>query len=169
MAKCMVKCPYCGQRFDRNNPDIKWIKIGRRYAHEKCYNEYQASLTQEEKDLNALIEYIKNLLGDDYVFMKVKKQIQQYHKDYKFTYSGMLSSLKYFYEVKGNSIDKANGGIGIIPYIYKDAYNYYFAIYQAQQKNKNVSDYKVKVQEITIPSPRMFVPKPHLWFEDEEG
>ena len=49
----------------------------------------------------------------------------------------MLKALIYFYEVKGNSVEKANGGIGIIPWIYKDAYNYYYDLWMIKQRNKN--------------------------------
>ena len=102
--KIIVKCLYCGESFDRNNPDIPFVQRGRRYAHTKCAEEYDNSLTQEQKDLNSLIEYIKKLLGEDYNFMKVKKQIEDYHKKYDYSYSGMLRSLIWFYEVKQNSI-----------------------------------------------------------------
>jgi hypothetical protein len=81
----------------------------------------------------------------------------------------MLRSLKWFYEVRGQSTDKANGGIGIIPFIYKDAYNYYYNIFLAQQKNKGIEDFKVITQEVTIPSPRMYVRPPRLLeFEKDE-
>ena len=36
-------------------------------------------------------------------------------------------TLRYFYDVKKGDKEKANGGIGIIPFIYKDAENYWRA------------------------------------------
>ena len=171
--KIMVKCPYCEQTFDRNDPMIKFVRIGRRYAHQSCAINHEASMTQEEKDLRDLYEYIKNLLGVDYNFKKVERQIKEY-KQYKdgeglpYTYSGMLASLKWFYELKGNSREAANGGIGIIPYIYNDAKKYYYKLYLAQSKNKEVVNYSVSVEEITIPPPKIIETKPKLWFEDEE-
>jgi hypothetical protein len=61
----------------------------------------------------------------------------------------------YFYEVKGNSIEKANNGIGIVPYIYKDAYNYYYSIWEANQKNKDktAADLQIQQQVVHIKSP----------------
>ena len=44
----------------------------------------------------------------------------------------MLKTLYWWYEIKGNSIDLAQGGIGIIPFIYEDALKYYYSIYMAQ-------------------------------------
>ena len=40
-------------------------------------------------------------------------------------YRGQLLTLKYFFEVKKNSIEKAKGSIGIIPFIYAEARVYY--------------------------------------------
>lgn len=82
--------------------------------------------------------------------------MNDYIREYQYTYSGMLKALVYFYEVKGNNKNKANGGIGIIPFIYKDAYNYYYNIWMIQQSNKdkNVIDYVPKLKEIKIPIPK---------------
>lgn len=163
MTKIMVKCPYCGEYFDRNNPDIKFIKLKNRYAHVVCYEKYQNSLTQEQRDLIILNDYIKKLLGDDYVYIKVKKQIAEFHKEYNYSYSGMLKALKWYYEVHNANTDKANGGIGIIPYIYNDAYKYYYNLYIAQQKNKSVSGLKDnEAKEIIITSLDSFSRPPQL-------
>lgn len=82
--------------------------------------------------------------------------MNEYIREYQYTYSGMLKALVYFYEVKGNNKNKANGGIGIIPFIYKDAYNYYYNLWMIQQSNKdkNVIDYVPKLKEIKIPIPK---------------
>lgn len=41
------------------------------------------------------------------------------------TYKGIYLSLKYWYDVKKNGIERSNGGIGIVPYIYKEASAYW--------------------------------------------
>ena len=77
----------------------------------------------------------------------------------------------YFYEIKGKSLDKAQGGIGIVPYIYQDAYNYYYALWEAQQKNKDivVEQYVPQVKEILIPIPERKTRSRKLFtFLDEE-
>ena len=107
----------------------------------------------------------------DYVSPRVQKQIKEYKKNYNFTYSGMLKALIYFFEVKQNPIEKANGGIGILPYIYKEAYDYYYSIYLANNKNKSkdLSTYKIKTKESTIQKPERAVKKRNLFsFLDEE-
>lgn len=153
----MVKCTVCGESFDRDK--IQAVKSGaRRYAHYTCLPEGELVPLPNavvDQDLVDLENYIKNLLGDDYNPARVKKQIKDYKNEYNYSYSGMLKALVWFYEIKGNSIEKANGGIGILPFVYQDAYNYYYSLYLAQLVNeeKDVNQYKTKVREIVIKSP----------------
>lgn len=73
----------------------------------------------------------------------------------------MLKALIYFYEIKGNSYEKANGGIGIIPYTYDAAYQYYFAIWLANQNNSDLAlkNYEVKQEKIKIHPPQRKINK----------
>lgn len=161
MAKAMVKCLYCGEKFDRlSEPNVK---IGRRYAHKKCYEAQDSEALKEQRDKHEFFEYIKEIYGSDYNFVSISKQAESYIKQYNFTYSGMLKSLKWFYDVKQNSKESSNGRIGIIPYIYEDAKKYYYNLYLAQQRNKEVEGYTLEVKEIVIASPRMFTAPPKLF------
>ena len=117
-------------------------------------------MNKEDLDKMKLEQYINKLFHTDYVDPRIQKQIKNYIKEYNFTYSGILKSLVYFYEVKQNTVEKSNDGIGIVPWVYKQAFNYYYAIWLAQQKNTNktVENYIPKETEIIIPRPK---PKPH--------
>lgn len=161
MAGAYVKCAICNQVFDRDK--VPWEQIGNtRYAHKTCAVAARNGQVQALKDKEALEKYILQLLGEPYISPRVKRQMNSYMETYKFTYSGMLRALKYFYEVLGNDKSRANGGIGIIPYVYREAYNYYYSLWLAKQKNKdkvgNIEDYKPTVKEVRIPSPQ---PKRH--------
>ena len=117
------------------------------------------------------------LFHSDYVYAKIKKQIKDYVTNHGFTYSGIHKALVYYYEVKGVPFDagKAQGGIGIVPYIYNQAFNYYYAIWEAQQKQENITDassleeYLPKTIEIHIPNPQRQERKRKLFtFLDED-
>ena len=41
--------------------------------------------------------------------------------------------------VVGNVGTPSNGSIGIVPFVYKDAYNYYLSIFLANDQNKNIT------------------------------
>lgn len=164
-----VKCMYCDKSFDRDK--IPFKQIGRRYAHFECWIRHEANKTQDDKDREALEEYIKKLFNEPFVNAKIKKQITQFKNEYQYSYSGIRKALIYAFEVKKYDINKANGGIGLVPYVYKDAYNYYYALWLAQQKNedKDLSDYIPQQVEIHIPVPeRTVMRKNKFSFLDEE-
>ena len=158
MAKKMCKCAICGKEFDRNA--VQAVRHGaRRYSHWTCEpnGELVPMENKIDPELDKLNNYIINLLGKDYNAARVKKQIKDF-KEQGMSYSGMLKSLIYFYEIKGNSKEKANGGIGIVPFVYKDAYNYYYDLFMAQQRNENKKPFIERVREIIIKPPKVEKP-----------
>ena len=115
--------------------------------------------------------YIKKLFNETTINPRTRKLIQQYTTEYKYTYSGILKSLIYFYEVQGNSIEKSNGSIGIVPYVYDKAFQYYYALWLANESNKNkvASDYITRSREVTIRPPQPKARKRKLFsFLDKE-
>ena len=154
-----VKCYYCGKTFNRDKEPF--VQVGsRRYAHKLCAEKAETHIEEVLDDKGKLEQYIMQLFGEEYVNPMARKQINEYVDTDNFTYSGILKALTYFYEVKGNSVDKANNRISIVPYIYKDAFNYYKAIFIAKQTNEtkiNIVNYKTK--EITIKPPEIKIKK----------
>lgn len=165
-----VLCYYCKERFDRDKEETVQV-TARRYAHAKCAANKEEIQSEEERDKEQLFAYINKLFNTKFVDPKIQKQIEMYIKKYNFTYSGMLKALIYFYEIKKNSIQDANGGLGIIPYIYQEAFNYYYSLWEASQRNqgKKLEDYIPKKVTVYIPPPERRVKKRNLFsFLDEE-
>lgn len=162
----MVKCFYCGESFDANaEPFIK--PNSRRYAHKECAEDAEAKKTKEERDKEALEEYIKKLFGIEALTPKINRQIKDYREKNNYSYSGIYKALKYSFEVRGNSIEKANGGIGIVGYVYDQSNLYYRALWEAQQKNEDIKieKYVLPVREVRIPIPdRKFMVPPRKRF-----
>ena len=170
MAKHYVKCIYCKEQFDRDAEPTKQV-AARRYAHLSCWEDHIANMTQQERDIEAFYDYTKNLFKEEYNYVLTKKLAEKFVKENGYTYSGMLKTLKWYYEKEGNSIDKSNGSIGIIPYIYQQAATYYYTLYQTQliNKEKDFSNFIVpKEKIINIESPRAQTKPPKLWLEEEE-
>lgn len=166
----IVTCIYCHKKFDRDKNEFVQVSQ-RRYAHLACTQSDNERLIQEEKDRENLYAYVCKLFNCTHVDARVQKQIKQYKEEYEYTYSGMQKALTYFYEVKANDISKANGGIGIVPYVYKQAFNYYYALWQANQRNEDkvIEEYKPNVKEIIIRNPERKIKKrPLFTFLDEE-
>lgn len=192
-AKIMVKCAVCQQQFDRNNEPAVKHTLGRRYAHQSCFpqgelvpvedttskratvKEVLAKPEPEQEpdseDYVKLKDYINALLGSNANWGLIVKQIKSY-KEKGYTYSGMLKTLVYVYDIQKNDISKAKG-IGIIPISYQDANRYYYSIWLANQKNKKVmEEAPIETEEviIKIPSPQPYKRKSKTYFTflDEE-
>lgn len=91
-------------------------------------------------DRDALWYYIYRLFGqyseDKPVSDWNVTQMMKF-KNQGMTYKGQLLTLKYFFEIKKSSVEKSNGSIGIIPWIYSEAAEYYA---QKEKEQKAISD-----------------------------
>ena len=128
----LVKCPFCGVSFDREKE--KYIHYKNRYWHVNCYNEKFPN----EEDKEKLRTYIKNLFNIDKLTVLINKQIKDYTEEYKYTYSGILGTLVYCYEIKN----------------YEDAKNY-FQQKKAEQKrvieeSKNIKEREVQKIKVKV-------------------
>lgn len=162
----VVECLYCKKLINKTDKDVIKFRVNC-FAHISCkQKEDERKKTPEEE----LYLYIIDLFNVDAVPLKVKRQISQYVKEYNYTYSGILGTLKYCYEIKKNSLEKANGGIGIVPYLYQEARSYYARLYELQNKNKDTKKIeKVKITEIKIKAPKRVERKRKLFtFLDDE-
>lgn len=166
----IVTCVYCKQKFDRDRLPFSQISE-RRFAHIVCAQRAKAEQDKTEKDKEILYEYIKQLFNTDTINPRILKQLKEYINEYQYTYNGILHALKYWYEVKKNDINKANGALGIVPFIYKQSIEYYETLWLAAEKNKDkdFNTFIPEVREITILSPkRNIIKRKKFSFLDEE-
>mgnify|MGYP004540165357 CR=1 FL=1 len=80
--------------------------------------------------------------------------INQYIKK-GYSYKEILMALTYFYDVRGNSIAKANNNIRIFEYVIDDAKRYYIELMQTKERNKNLTK-----DELDFPVKEIHVRKP---------
>ena len=171
MATHNVKCLYCQKIFDAQ-PDgegVIWFKPkSNRYAHIKCGEQADKIISKEEKEFDELYKYVKKEQGKNFNFVQFKKVVESWKKEYGYSYTGILKSLLYFYEVKGNSKEKLRAGsIGIVPFCYTQAYNYYYDIYMASQR-AGTGNYKTSSRQIEIDAPVAKTAPPKLFNLDME-
>lgn len=150
-----VTCAICKLKFDRDKYPAVLVS-SRRYAHASCAGQLSPEKEKEQKDLQALETYIIKLFQLEHMDGRITLQIKKYMQDHpEYTYSGIKRTLEYFYEIKGNSIAKANGGIGIVPWVYEEAKRYFYNQWLLSQKNadKDIVSYVPKINEIIIKPP----------------
>lgn len=146
-----VKCRCCGIRFEKDDPNVEWVMPTRNmYYHKECYETWKQKGTITTKaDEDHWKSYIYDYLGRDlkipYNYHKCEKQLQKYIKENKYTAKGIFFALKYFYEYKNGRPEDANGGVGIVPYIYEDAKNFWIS--QTLAKNSILEDIEKQYEE----------------------
>ena len=125
-----VKCPYCGQSFQRE--DVEYVQLGRRYAHKACYD--------TDRQIHDLMQHV---LGMNYMESKIESQIKNFVAKDGILVDSIYKTLVYWYQIRKADASQANGGIGIVPYVYAD----YLTYMQQQQANasinkgKNIKDF----------------------------
>ena len=130
MAKHIVMCRVCKKCFDTEMlaPD-QWIMPSKNfYYHTQCYQDWKdvSQANKSDDDWALLIyDFLVRDLKVSYNYHMCEAQRKKFLKENKFTNKGIYFTLKYFYEIKHNSWDKGNGGLGIVPYVYKEATEYW--------------------------------------------
>lgn len=158
------KCVICNEPI-LDEPSVPYKG---RYAHQRCFNvviqtlhkdkkekiesaskskktnskkrttaELKGSLSEEEyKEKQRYANYLKQLLNEEKLSAKIYAVTDDYIRKYKFSYEGMYKTLVYLNEI----IEKELTGdiVGIIPYYYNEAKQYYASVDKIENVNKDI-------------------------------
>lgn len=159
------KCVICSNWIEKGDETVPYKN---RLAHVQCFNsmmkmavksnsEKKAAKSKKTKKINpkstvlgdclteeesrqkrSLISYIEELFGEK-ANAKTYTQIKNLMRDYPyFTYVGLEQSIRFFYEIKENPI--TNQGLGIVPYVYDQAQEYFKNLGEVQSHNASISN-----------------------------
>jgi hypothetical protein len=131
-----VKCPVC----ESYNYKEEAIYHQKRYYCEICYK----NKTKEADNYKNLIQYICDIYEIKVPTGFMFTQIKNFKEQYNYTYKGMELTLDYFYNVKTNDTPDINKGLGIIPYIYEEAKQFFI---EKRNIKKNLES--INIQDIT--------------------
>lgn len=116
----LPKCKSCGEAIDKSLNDF--TKNYKGYYHNSCYEEIQIE-NQFRTELN---EYISEIYRVEFPTGWMLKQIKEYKEKRNYKYKGMELTLRFMYEVeKLNRLEASQAGLGMIPYYYEKAKDYY--------------------------------------------
>lgn len=156
MAKLPI-CPYCSQSVDKGQPSKVYQK---RTYHQHCYKKMcdekyaktdkkTTAFAQNDKKVvtqQDLYSYICKLFKLNELNGKLISQLKNLFSDYNYTYGGVMLTLKYFFEIKGNEPD-LKYGIGIVPFVYDEAKEFFSQKKIIKQKMENT---EFKKEEKTV-------------------
>jgi hypothetical protein len=133
MAKETVKCADCGEQVAK----VEVCIYKKQNYHYNCY----LNVLDKEKLWSYVCQKFGLISPGPANFKLANIYLQQ-----GISYREMYFVLRYFYEIRHNSIDKANNRIGIIPYVLDEARTYYLNL----EKEKNELSNQLKTQPNTI-------------------
>ena len=126
------KCLYCGKDIDISTERYCMARTNR-YAHVECY---EKNYTPDEEYIGKIYTFLKEEVGISYDYPQCEKQRLSFIKKMGYTNEGILNALRYFYLVKKQSPEKSGNRIGIVPYVYNEAKEYYENIESKKKKIK---------------------------------
>lgn len=126
-----VQCRLCKTRFDTETEDF--VKIGQRsYYHKECYENWingrNSVKTRGDDDFwyESVVDYLYRDVKMSIDFAKLNSQWNSFIKpEKKMTPKGIYFAVRYYYAVANGNKEKALGGIGIVPSIYKESAQYW--------------------------------------------
>lgn len=155
MAKHIVTCRACKEKFDTSlgEEGKDWIMPSRNwYYHVKCYDNWQSrkdNVTATAADdmwKDAAYQYMQRELLIPVNYDKFRSQWDNLLKK-KRTPKGIYFSIRYFYEIENGDKRKAQGGIGIVDYIYQRAVEYWSARERQGERIVEKIEQQVKEQQ----------------------
>lgn len=139
-------CLFCNEDIDIRSE--KYTLVGNRYAHTSCYKE---GASEEIEAINALYDYLAKEICIKVDYMKMKSQRKNFLKQNKSaTDEGILNTLKYFYGIQKAPATKAQGGIGIVPYLYEEAQEYYKNVDKKKEEIKNGIEKQLDLDKVIV-------------------
>lgn len=141
----IFKCRWCGEEFNISQmQDQEWIMPFKgHYYHTNCWLEKETPgsvrpMKPERTESDRWTDAIMDLFYRD---MKVECNFSLIHRQIKglvkkgYTIKGIYYTLNWFYLIKRGDWEKSNGGIGIVPYVYEEASQYWCA---QEEKQKGI-------------------------------
>lgn len=129
----IVHCRSCGGAFNRDVliEGIDWVKPSNlQYYHKNCYEQWakkQGKLEEKMSDdewFEALRYYLNHIVKISIDWKKLNSQWKNLLKQKK-TAKGIYFAIRYFYEVVDGQVEKSQGGIGIVFFIYQESCEYW--------------------------------------------
>ena len=174
------KCYFCNEIIESSSEETPYKK---RYCHTRCYNSYLKAikknkddeLTQKAKeskkrkpikpnaelkealseeeyaDKKQYYQYLRELINEE-LSAKVYALSDQYVSRYNFTFKEMYHTLVYLHEI----IEKELVGevVGLIPYYFTEAQNYFKSIEQVEEANKDIDISKMYKEKVIRIQPK---------------
>lgn len=165
--KNIRKCLYCGKDIDISIDDYCMAST-RRYAHTECYHKNYKS---DDEYITKIYSMLKEEVRITVDFPQCERQRNSFILKLGYTNEGIYKALKYFYLVTKHSPDKSGNRIGIVPYVYEEANNYYANIEKQQKLLTKQINHQQELEKpiIKVNLPKNDIKKDYINLDEIEG
>ena len=147
-----VHCRVCKREIDRNTEQegVDWIMPSKNFYYcVKCYKDWKVADTHSDEEwVDLIYDFIARDLKVSYDFFMCEAQRKKFISQNHCTNKGIYFALKYFYEINKGDWSKSNGGIGIIPYVYKDATAYWTELELKRRGTLSAIEQQIRERQI---------------------
>jgi len=130
----MANCPFC-KTYMGTKEDGKTYK-GKKY-HVKCFEKMLDDMESGDDELTKLNQYVCKLFGIKTLTPLMSEQISTFTKTNGYTASGIRATLYYFFELEERELKEDVKGIGIVPFVYDEAREFFKEMARIKEKNKD--------------------------------
>lgn len=121
------------EQLEKKNKEAKAKKTVRRPKAE-----LKEGVSDEEyKKKQEYYNYLKQILGTDKLTAKIYALSDKYLTQYGWSWGGMKNALVYLNEIKEK--DLSGDVVGLLPFVYEEAENFFEEVKRVEEKSKNTS------------------------------
>lgn len=149
----IIQCRLCRNKFDTEKEEF--VLVGKKsYYHKDCYDKWIMTRNQAGASGDAdfwkesVIDYLYRDVKMSIDFVKLDSQWNSFIKPGReMTPKGIYFALRYHFDVQKGDKEKALGGIGIVPSIYKDSAKYWTDLENRKQGTLDAIIDQIKSRE----------------------
>jgi hypothetical protein len=140
----MANCPYCKNYISTKEPskNYKGTKV-----HLACFEKMLDDLEAGDTDREELNRYICKLFSLKKITPLIDSQINNFVSINGYTLKGIQGTLYYFFELEEREVGEDVKGIGIVPFVYDEAKDYFSLKSKALEENRK---FNKKTQEVSV-------------------
>lgn len=151
----MAICPFC-KIYMSTKEEGKIYKTKK--FHNACFEKMLDDMDSGDDEMVKLTQYICKLFNIKRINPLMSEQISTFTKTNGYTLSGIRASLYYFFEMEEREVGEDVKGIGIVPFVYDEARQFFEGLAKVKEKNKKFCQV-VTENHVKIKSPNKSLPK----------
>ena len=159
----MKKCSKCKKEFEEDQLE----KVGKKHFCFDCYEEYYVPMVL---DWNDLYDYIRDYWCVEQLSIGAITLLKKYQSEKQMSYYGMLNTYDYMVMSDVDLSQTETYGIGLIPYYYDEARNFFGKVRNnIDKETRETKTLKITTKRYEEPKNNKMIDMRKIWEDEEDG